>query len=157
LRYFNVFGPRQDPYGGYACLIPKSIDLVKSGKSPEIYGDGEQTRDFTYVKDAARGMILALNSKKADGEAFNISGGRDYSIKDVAMIIKEFIPDTTITITESRKIDVRRGSLDISKARKILGYEPKYDLREGIRETIKWFLDVYCPTFEIKINKKVKL
>ncbi len=81
----------------------------------------------------------------------------DYSIKELAMIIKEFIPETEIEITGARRVDARKGELDTSKAKKILGYKCDYDLRRGVKETIKWFLDVYCPVFELEPKKEVAL
>jgi nucleoside-diphosphate-sugar epimerase len=81
----------------------------------------------------------------------------DYSIKELAMTIKEFIPETEIEITEARRVDAKKGELDTAKAKKILGYEAEYDLKSGVKETIKWFLDVYCPVFELEPKKEVAL
>ena len=153
IRTTSVYGPGDLEKRVVRDFIEKAI----LGIPLDLHGGGEQRRDFTYVKDVTKALILALNSRNASGEAFNISGGKDYSIRELAMIIKEFIPDAELVVTEARKIDKKMGRLDISKARKLLSYEPEYDLREGVRETIKWFLDVYCPTFGIEPKRGVRL
>jgi len=153
IRTTSVYGP-----GDLENRVAKSfIEKALRGKPLTLEGGGEQRRDFTYVKDAAKGMVLALNSEKANGEAFNISGNQDYSIKELAMIIKHFIPETEIEITEGRKVDAKKGKLDTSKAKKILGYETEYDLKRGMTETIRWFVDVYCPVFGIEPKREVIL
>ena len=138
-------------------VVKQFIEKALQGIPLDLQGGGEQRRDFTYVEDVAKSFLLALNSDKANGEAFNISGMHDYSIKELAMIIKEFIPETEIEITGARRVDARKGELDTSKAKKILGYKCDYDLRRGVKETIKWFLDVYCPVFELEPKKEVAL
>ena len=138
-------------------VVKQFIEKALQGIPLDLQGGGEQRRDFTYVEDVAKGFILALNSDKANGEAFNISGMHDYSIKELATVIKEFIPETEVEITEVRGVDARKGELDTSKAKKILGYESEYDLRRGVKETIKWFLDVYCPVFGIETKREVVL
>lgn len=153
IRTTSVYGP-----GDLENRVVKSfVENALRGKPLTLEGGGEQRRDFTYVKDAAKGMLLALKSESANGEAFNISGDQDYSIKELAMTIKGFIPETEIEITGARRIDARKGKLGTSKAKKILGYESEYDLRRGVKETIKWFLDVYCPVFGIGTKKEVVL
>lgn len=138
-------------------VVKQFIEKALQGIPLDLQGGGEQRRDFTYVKDVAKGFLLALNSDKANGEAFNISGMHDYSIKELAMTIKEFIPETEIEITEARRVDAKKGELDTSKAKRILGYEAEYNLKQGVKETIKWFLDVYCPVFELEPKKEVAL
>ena len=153
IRTTSVYGPGDLE----KRVIPDFIEKALLGIPLDLHGGGEQRRDFTYVKDVAKALILALNSKRANGEAFNISGGKDYSIKEVAMIIKEFIPNTEVVVTEARRIDKKMGKLDISKAQKLLGYKPSYNLRDGIKETIKWFLDAYFPILGLKPKKEVRL
>jgi UDP-glucose 4-epimerase len=139
LRYFNVYGPRQDPDGGYACLIPKSINLVLEEKSPVIYGDGEQTRDFTFVKDVVESNILAAvtENKKAFGEVFNIGNGNNLSVN---FVVKSIIGDKDIKPIYSDPVIEPRDTLaDISKAKKILSWQPKYTFEQGLKETIEWF------------------
>ncbi len=139
LRYFNVFGPRQDPSGGYACLIPKSINMVLNGKSPEIYGDGEQTRDFTFVEEVVEANILAgtTTNKEAFGNVFNIGNGDNKSINEV---VKGIIGDKKIElIYHSPVIEPKHTLADISKANELLGWKPKISFEEGLKKTIEYF------------------
>ena len=139
LRYFNVFGPRQDPSGGYACLIPRSIGLVKENKPPVIYGDGEQTRDFTFVKDVVNANILAANTnnKKAFGQIFNIGNSNQVSVNDV---VKYIIADKDIKpIHEDPVIEPRHTLADINKSKDILNWEPKHNFEESIKDTFDSF------------------
>ena len=153
IRTTSVYGPGDLERRVVRDFIEKAL----LGKPLDLHGGGEQRRDFTYVKDVAKALILALNSEKANGEAFNISGGKDYSIKELAMIVKEFIPDAEIIVTEARRIDKKMGRLDISKALKILGYKPEYDLKSGVKETIEWFLNVYFPVLGLEPRRKVNI
>jgi len=138
LRYFNVYGPRQDPKSEYAAVIPRFISRVLAHEPPVIYGDGNQTRDFTFVKDVAKANILAMHSP-AQG-VFNIACGRRMSLNELADKIMQI---TGIKLDpvydEPRQGDVRDSLADISAARKELGYEPDFDLDCGLEETIKWF------------------
>lgn len=139
LRYFNVFGPRQDPEGGYACLIPKSIGLILDKKSPEIYGDGEQTRDFTYVKDIVEANILAslVKDTKAFGEVFNIGNNENKSVNEVVRLISE---GTDIKpVYREPVIEPRDTLADNSKSFQLLGWKPQYNFENAIRETVDWF------------------
>lgn len=142
LRYFNVFGPRQDPSGGYACLVPKSINLILRGKSPEINGDGEQTRDFTFVKDVVDANILAVttSNKQAFGQVFNIGAGKEISVNDV---IKKIIVNRNIIPKHKPSVIEPKHTLaDITKIKTVLGWNPKYTFNDGIKETIDWFSHV---------------
>lgn len=140
LRYFNVFGPRQDPQSQYAAVIPKFITAILSGKKPTIDGDGEQTRDFTYIKDAVEANILAMESKKGLGEVFNIAGGKRITINELKSLICEVAGKETEAVHgPPRPGDVRHSLADISKARELLGFEPRYTLKKGLEETIRWF------------------
>lgn len=139
LRYFNVYGPRQDPSGEYACLIPKSINLVLSGKSPEIYGDGNQTRDFTYVKDVVEANILAAttSNKRAFGQIFNVGSNNNLSVNQVVKIIignRRIKPDYKPPLVEPKNT-----LADITKIKDILKWQPNFNFEEGIKETIDWF------------------
>lgn len=139
LRYFNVYGPRQDPSGGYACLIPKSLQRVANDEHPEIYGDGEQTRDFTYVKDVIEANILAATTKnsKAFGEIFNIGQSQSLSVNQV---VKNIIGTKNLTPKyQPPVIEPRHTLADINKAKMLLGWTPQYTFEEGIRETKMWF------------------
>lgn len=135
LRYFNVYGPKQDPASEYAAVIPRFITRVLANKPPIIYGDGEQTRDFTFVKDVVHANILALASKRGEG-VFNIASGRRISVNELAhMIIRMTEKDLKPVYTEARKGEIKHSLADVSLAKEKLGYEPEYNLEEGLKET----------------------
>ena len=138
LRYFNVYGPRQDPFSDYAAVIPKFITMILENKSPIIYGDGEQTRDFTYVLDVVRANMLAMESNVTG--VFNIASGERISINELANKITEIIGMNLNPIHEKpRAGDIKHSLADVSLAREKLEYEPKYSIDEGLEEVIKWF------------------
>jgi len=138
LRYFNVYGPRQDPSSEYAAVIPSFITRVLNGEPPVIYGDGKQTRDFTFINDVVTSNILAAESNVCG--VFNIAGGRQVSINNLArLIIKIFRKDLDLIHKDPRPGDIRQSFADISKAREKLKYEPRFDLSQGLKETGKWF------------------
>jgi len=138
LRYFNVYGPRQDPYSDYAAVIPRFINRVLENKPPVIYGDGEQTRDFTFVKDVVKANVLAAESD-ANG-VYNIAYGNRVRINELANMIMKLMGKNLKPIHDApREGDVKHSLGGIAWAKKNLGYEPRYSLEEGLRETIKWF------------------
>jgi len=144
LRYFNIYGPRQDPNGAYAAVIPKFIELMKIGKRPKINGDGNYSRDFTYVTNAVQANYLALTTENSEcfGEAFNIGAGGRFSILEMFNIIKEELKvDMEPIFGENRAGDIPHSNADISKAKKMLGYDPKVLFDEGIIMTIKYYLN----------------
>ena len=137
LRYFNVYGPRQDPHSQYAAVIPSFIKRVSEKSPPIIFGDGEQTRDFTFVKDAVEANLLAAESNTTG--IFNIGGGESISINQLARLTVKLIGNNIEPIyAEPRPGDIRHSLADISRA-KGFGYNPKYSLEEGLRETIRRF------------------
>ncbi len=137
LRYFNVYGARQDPNSQYAAVIPRFIRWVGSGESPVIFGDGEQTRDFTFVKDVAGANILVAESEACG--VFNIGWGRSTSINRLAELITELVGNKIKPIhQEPRPGDIRHSLADISRA-KAFGYEPGYSLEAGLARTLRWF------------------
>jgi UDP-glucose 4-epimerase len=137
LRYFNVYGPRQDPNSSYAAVIPRFIQRALKGDALEIFGDGEQTRDFTFVKDVVEANILAAESG-ATG-VFNIGTGKRVSINELArLLIKLTGKDIKPIHREPRAGDIRHSLADISKAKQF-GYNPKYNLEKGLREAIGSF------------------
>lgn len=137
LRYFNVYGPKQDACSDYAAVIPRFIAKVRSNNPPVIYGDGQNTRDFTFVKDVVRANILAMD--RGEG-AFNIASGKRISINELADMIAGMLGKNLKAVyTDPRKGDVRHSLADISRAKKELQYEPEYSLEEGLDMTIKWF------------------
>lgn len=138
LRYFNVYGPHQNPNSEYAAVIPKFIKSILNDKKPTIYGDGEQTRDFTYIEDVVNANIIAAESEQ--NGIFNIGGGKCTSIKELASIIMKICEKTLdLDYQQPRHGDIKHSLADISKAEKKLNYKPKFNLEDGLKETIKWF------------------
>lgn len=136
LRYFNVYGPRQDPASQYAAVIPRFINRVLENKPPIIFGDGEQTRDFTFVKDVVEANILAAESNAYD--VYNIGRGERISINKLAEIIIQLVGNNIEPVyQEARSGDVKHSLADISRAR-TFGYNPKWSLEEGLRETVNF-------------------
>ena len=144
LRYFNIFGPRQDPNGAYAAVIPKFINLMKQGERPKINGDGSFSRDFTYVTNAVQANYLGLTTENEEcfGEAFNIGAGGRFSILEMFNIIKEELKlDIEPIFGENRAGDIPHSNADISKAKNMLGYDPKVLFDEGIIKTIRYYIN----------------
>lgn len=141
LRYFNVFGRRQDPNGAYAAVIPKFIKMLLSDERPTINGDGKQSRDFTYIDNVVEANLKAcLAPHEAAGQAFNIAyGGREYLIEIYDILAKMLGKDIKPIYGPDRAGDIKHSNADISKARKLLGYEPEYDFAKGISEAIEWY------------------
>lgn len=141
LRYFNVFGRRQDPNGAYAAVIPKFIKMLLNNECPTIYGDGKQSRDFTYIENVIEANLKAcLAPKEAAGNAFNIAyGGREYLIDIYYSLTKALNKDVQPNFGPDRKGDIKHSNADISKAQKMLGYDPEYDFATGLNEAITWY------------------
>jgi UDP-glucose 4-epimerase len=138
LRYFNVFGPRQDPASTYAAVIPRFITACLQGESPHIHGDGEQTRDFTFVEDAVRANLAAAEAKDAPGRVFNVAGGRQTSLNALLEAIQGIVGSRVRAIHEPpRAGDVRHSLADLTQARELLGYEPVIALDAGLRRTVE--------------------
>jgi UDP-glucose 4-epimerase len=137
LRYFNVFGPRQDPLSQYAAVIPIFINALLDGEQPVIYGDGSQTRDFTYVDNVTEGTALALAAPGVAGKVFNVAYGGGVTVKALFELIRELIgADVEPRFVEMRPGEVRHSQADISRAALELGYHPSVSLREGLSLTI---------------------
>ncbi len=141
LRYFNVFGRRQDPDGMYAAVIPKFIKQLLHGETPTINGDGRQSRDFTYIDNVIEANLRACKAgSEAAGEAFNIgAGGRLYLIDMYEQLCRAMGVSVEPKFGPPRVGDVRDSNADISKARKLLGYDPSYDFEKGIMLAIDWY------------------
>ncbi len=140
LRYFNVFGPKQNPEGAYAAVIPKFINLILSNQPIVINGDGSYSRDFTYIDNVVDFNIrcMTTNNDEAFGKVFNVACGKNYSLNDLVDILKNSIDENAVVIYgEKRRGDVEHSLADISLAKRILDYEPLIDFEEGIRRTIK--------------------
>ena len=141
LRYFNVFGPRQDPSSPYSGVISRFIRALESGEPPVIYGDGEQTRDFTYVANAVEANLRAAQAAGASGRVFNIANGQSVSINEVLEVLKQLTGRTDVSAeyAEPRVGDVRDSLADLGAARSVLGYAPQVGLEEGLRLTLDWW------------------
>ena len=140
LRYFNVFGPRQDPASQYAAVIPKFITAMLQGEPPTVYGDGHQSRDFTYVANVVHANLLAATAPGVAGRVFNVACGQRYTLLDLIAILNEIL-DTHITPihTDPRPGDVRHSLADVTAAQEALGYRAEMDFREGLRRTVVWY------------------
>jgi UDP-N-acetylglucosamine 4-epimerase len=146
LRYFNVFGPHQDPNGPYAAAIPLFMNALLFGKEAVIYGDGTQTRDFTFVENAVQANIRALftNNQHALNKVYNVAVGESVSVNDLYHTIAEICGQTTQPKHVPERIgDIKNSLADISLAKDLLGYNPRYRIREGLEVTIDWFRNTY--------------
>lgn len=141
LRYFNVFGRRQDPLGFYAAVIPKFVKQIMKGEQPIINGDGKHSRDFTYIDNVIEANLKAcLSQKEASGEAYNIAyGGRVYMTDLYYTIAKLLNSDIKPQYGPDRPGDIKHSNADISKARKLLGYNPSYSFEDGIKLCVEWY------------------
>lgn len=141
MRYFNVFGRRQDPDGAYAAVIPKFIKQLMKGETPTINGDGKQSRDFTYIENVIEANLKAcLASHEAAGQAFNIAyGGREYLIDIYHGLTKALGVDVEPNFGPDRAGDIKHSNADISKAKELLGYDPEWSFERGIQAAIEWY------------------
>ncbi|MBI2877281.1 MAG: SDR family oxidoreductase [Candidatus Tectomicrobia bacterium] len=140
LRYFNVFGPRQDPFSFYAAVIPKFILLARKGEPLPIFGDGEQSRDFTYIENVVQANLLAMRAAGAAGQVFNIGCGDRISLNQLVEALSQILQrDLHRDYQAARPGDVRHSLADISRAQNILGYQPAVSLREGLTRTVEFF------------------
>ena len=142
MRYFNVFGRRQDPDGAYAAVIPKFIKMLMNDETPTINGDGRQSRDFTYVENVIEANLKAcLAPHEAAGNAFNIAyGGREYLIDIYHSLTRALGKDIEPNFGPDRAGDIKHSNADISKAREMLGYDPDYDFDSGLKLAIDWYV-----------------
>ena len=146
LRYFNVFGPKQDPYGEYAAVMPLFIKGLMENEAPFVNGDGEQTRDFTFVHNAVQANILGLTTENsaAFNQAYNVAFGERFTINQMYDAIKNYLKkDLKPNYREPRAGDIRDSLADISKARTLLGYAPQYSFEKGLPLTIEYFKSVF--------------
>ena len=138
LRYFNVFGPRQNPFSEYSAVIPKFISLMKKGSAPSIYGDGTQTRDFIYVSDIVEANMQALKTEKGFGEVFNVATGLKVSLNELVDKINTILGTSLITTyLPAKSGDIKDSYADITKARSFLGFEPKVSFEEGLAKVVE--------------------
>ena len=141
LRYFNVFGPRQDPGSQYSGVVSRFISCLLGNERPVIYGDGEQSRDFTYIENVVAANLNAANSTGAVGKVINVANGARITLNELLTELKDLTgkQDVTAEYLEPRVGDVRHSLADITMARELLAYESKVDLREGLKRTIDWW------------------
>jgi UDP-N-acetylglucosamine/UDP-N-acetyl-alpha-D-glucosaminouronate 4-epimerase len=139
-RYFNVYGPRQDPSSQYSGVISVFATALLEGRSPTIYGDGEQTRDFTYVADVVDGVLRAADSPGVSGETINVAAGGRISLNRLFETMKRLVgARVEPTYAAARPGDVRDSQADITKAKRLLGFEPRISLEEGLHRTVDWY------------------
>ena len=142
LRYFNVFGPRQHPTSPYAAVIPKFIRAILAGEQPTIYGDGKQSRDFTYVDNVVSANLLACTApaEKVVGGVFNVAAGKNFSVNDLYAMLQELTGFRRGALYAApRSGDVRDSLADISRAEKAMGYKTLVEFEEGLRRTVEWY------------------
>jgi UDP-N-acetylglucosamine 4-epimerase len=154
LRYFNVFGARQDPEGAYAAVIPRWIRAMARGERVTVYGDGETSRDFCYVSNAVQANLRAavVTDPKALNQVYNVAVGNRTTLNElhrvIADLLRDHLPGVRIATPAHepfRPGDVRHSQADVSKARRLLGYAPTHDLRAGLRETLPWYVGRFGP------------
>jgi len=156
LRYFNIFGPRQDPGSQYSAVIPKFIEAILSGQKPVVYGDGEQSRDFTYIANAVSANLKACTAPGAPGNHYNIACGDRFTLNRLLEILAEISgKKVTASYVDPRPGDIRHSLADIEAAKTDLGYSVEYDFKSGLKETFKWFTKVFSestPVGGIKVD-----
>jgi nucleoside-diphosphate-sugar epimerase len=140
LRYFNVFGPRQDPKSEYAAVVPKFATSLLSGEPVPVHGDGEQSRDFTFIDNVVEANMCAMRApKEAAGDVFNVAFGDRYTLNELVRELAEIVDvEPQVQYGQSRAGDVRHSQADISKARELLGYNPQVGFREGLERTVEF-------------------
>jgi UDP-glucose 4-epimerase len=141
LRYFNVFGPRQDPGSQYSGVISRFIDSLIRGQQPVIFGDGEQSRDFTYIENVVQANLRAAETQKGIGQVVNIGNGQQTTLNVLLQELKVLTgsPDVAVDYRPARSGDVRHSLADTTRARELLGFEPRVGLREGLQRTLDWW------------------
>ena len=152
LRYFNVFGRKQDPNGSYAAVIPKFVKLLIKGESPTINGDGNYSRDFTYIDNVIQANLLSLitNNKKAINTIYNVACGDRNTLNDLMLYLKKYLSEFDNKISKIKVIygpkrdgDIPHSHASINKAKKLLGYNPQFNFQNGLKESVKWYWEIY--------------
>lgn len=142
MRYFNVFGPRQDPRSQYAAAIPAFVTAILQDRPPTVYGDGEQTRDFTYIENVIHANLLAARARQTNGEVINVACGGRISINQIiADINRYFGKNIKPSYLPERQGDIKHSAADISLARRVIGYEPVVSTLEGLKLTMDWYAE----------------
>ncbi|MCA1798548.1 MAG: SDR family oxidoreductase [Xanthomonadaceae bacterium] len=158
LRYFNVFGPRQDPESEYAAVIPRFIQALLAGENPVIYGDGTQTRDFTYVANVVEATMQAMHTPKAAGQIANIACGERWSLLELVKLLGQvFDIHVTPEFRDERVGDVKHSQAAIIRAQRVLGYAPRISFQRGLRETVEWFRYMHQEMVERQPARRVDI
>jgi len=145
LRYFNVFGPRQDPASQYAAAIPAFVTGILNDTPPTVFGDGEQSRDFTYVENVVEANLLAARAEHTAGEVINIACGEAVTVNAVIEMVNELVGrHVEPKYVEPRAGDIKHSHADISKAKELIGYEPRVSFKQGLSRAIEWYRDNLC-------------
>lgn len=140
LRYFNVFGPRQDPTSFYSAVIPKFISSLMKNEAPIIYGDGEQSRDFTYIDNVVNGNLLACKAEGVGGHMFNLACGESFTLNQLFKDLQDIMETSIEPVYEEARVgDVKHSLADIEKAKKQLGFDVQISFKEGLQKTVEWF------------------
>jgi nucleoside-diphosphate-sugar epimerase len=140
LRYFNVFGPYQDPTSQYAAAIPAFVTSILRGQSPTVYGDGEQSRDFTYIDNVVHANLLAARAPKTEGQVINVACGDKITVNAIIAMINEITGKSVAPIyAPTRPGDVKHSLADITKAKSLIGFTPVVGFREGLEKAIQWY------------------
>jgi UDP-glucose 4-epimerase len=140
LRYFNIFGPRQDPNSPYSGVLSRFITALLAGKRPTIFGEGEQSRDFTYVDNAVHACLLACTAPEAPGRVLNVGTGERWTLNRVLAVLQTITGTNLPAIYQPpRSGDILHSQADISLARQVLGYEPQVRFEDGLRRTVDWY------------------
>jgi UDP-glucose 4-epimerase len=143
IRYFNVFGPRQDPESEYSAVIPIFVSLMLKGKRPTIYGDGQQSRDFTFISDIVRGNLLAAEAKGVAGQVINVATGKQFTLLDLVASINQVLGTSIEPVfADPRPGDVRESLADITLARRLLGFEPAVSFDTGLERSIEYYRSI---------------
>lgn len=145
LRYFNVFGPYQDPTSQYSGVLAVFCRRMLAGEAPTIHGDGEQSRDFTFIQNTVEGNLLAAEAATVSGRVMNLATGERITLNRVVELLRELTGyDGPVNYGEARAGDIRHSLADISLAKELLGYRPSVDFREGLRRTVEWYRSLGC-------------
>lgn len=140
LRYFNVFGPFQDPTSQYAAAIPAFVTAILKDQPPTIYGDGEQSRDFTYIDNVVEGNLLAARANKTEGQVINLACGEVVTVNEIIDMINEMVGKNVKPIyTDTRPGDVKHSQADITLAKQVIGFEPSVNFKDGLKLAIEWY------------------
>ena len=149
LRYFNVFGPRQDPSSPYSGVLSKFINCFLDDTQPAVYGDGEQSRDFTYVENVVQANLLACEAPAASGKVFNVGTGNRFTLNQTLRLLGQIAgKSTTAKYEPPRDGDIRDSQADITQSRALLGYDPQVNFEEGLRRTYEWYRSAHTKSAE---------